>query len=298
MLLRQLEHFQSVVREGSFTSAAEKCHISQSAISQSVKALEAELGVELLTRGNRTFSLTDAGEFFYKRSLMIVAGLDKARDETVKISRGDFAKLSIGWLRTYDGVELAAALSEFSRKYPTVEISLMDGNHEELYAALISEKVDLVLNDQRRTFSDEYENLVLAKAGFFLEMQENSPLSALEAIEPADLADATTILVASPGQEFEESSYFRDVLGFKGDFAFAKDLASARLMVAANLGVLPVEIALGTPVKDAPNAKRIPIVKDGKQLYRNLCAFWSKDNSGYYVEEFVDFLQTQFPQIT
>ncbi|HIR98069.1 MAG TPA: LysR family transcriptional regulator, partial [Candidatus Merdisoma faecalis] len=52
MLLRQMKYFAAVVECGSFTEAAEQCYISQSAISQQIRTLEKELGVELLHRGN------------------------------------------------------------------------------------------------------------------------------------------------------------------------------------------------------------------------------------------------------
>lgn len=58
MLLKQMEYFQAVVECGNFYRAAEKCYISQSAISQQIKKLESELGVQLLDRHNHTFSLT------------------------------------------------------------------------------------------------------------------------------------------------------------------------------------------------------------------------------------------------
>ena len=67
MMLRQIQHFQTIVQENSFTEAAELCHISQSGISQSIKALEDEIGVKLITRKNRGFELTEAGEHFYYR---------------------------------------------------------------------------------------------------------------------------------------------------------------------------------------------------------------------------------------
>ena len=72
-MLNQVRYFQAVIRHGSFTDAAEECHISQSAISQQIKSLEQELGVQLLERKNRTFTLTGAGEHFYKKSLVLVA---------------------------------------------------------------------------------------------------------------------------------------------------------------------------------------------------------------------------------
>ena len=71
MMLRQIQHFQAIVQENSFTEAAEHCHISQSGISQSIKSLEDELGAQLIIRRNRSFELTEAGKYFYKKSLVI-----------------------------------------------------------------------------------------------------------------------------------------------------------------------------------------------------------------------------------
>lgn len=72
-MLKQIKYFQTVVRCNSFSEAAEECYISQSAISQQIQALERELGVTLLKRENRRFSLTPAGEHFYQKSLFIMA---------------------------------------------------------------------------------------------------------------------------------------------------------------------------------------------------------------------------------
>ena len=72
-MTRQIRYFQSVIRNNSFSEAAEECHISQSAISQQIRTLERELGFSLLERKNRKFSLTPAGEYFYKKSLILIA---------------------------------------------------------------------------------------------------------------------------------------------------------------------------------------------------------------------------------
>lgn len=68
MMLRQIQHFQAIVQQNSFTEAAELCHISQSGISRSIQALEDEIGAKLIVRKNRSFELTEAGEHFYKKS--------------------------------------------------------------------------------------------------------------------------------------------------------------------------------------------------------------------------------------
>ncbi len=110
MMLRQIQHFQTIVQENSFTEAAELCHISQSGISQSIRSLEDEIGAKLLIRKNRKFELTEAGEHFYKKSLIITADLEQLCRETVRIDRKDAAELSLGVLSTYSGDEFNLSL--------------------------------------------------------------------------------------------------------------------------------------------------------------------------------------------
>ena len=95
MLLRQIEYFQAVIENGNFYEAAEQCHVSQSAISQQIKKLEEELDVKLLERHNRTFSLTPAGEHFYRKSLVITGDIRQMVRETKRIAANDHASLKI-----------------------------------------------------------------------------------------------------------------------------------------------------------------------------------------------------------
>ena len=133
MLFRQIEYFQAIIETGNFYQAAEKCNVSQSAISQQIKKLEQELGVKLLDRHNRTFSLTPAGEHFYRKSLILISDVEQIKRETKRIAAGDHAILRIGYYKGYHSNELSEAVAEFSSKYPTVEVSIIVGSHEELY---------------------------------------------------------------------------------------------------------------------------------------------------------------------
>ena len=216
MMLRQIQHFQTIVQENSFTEAAELCHISQSGISQSIKALEDEIGVKLITRKNRSFELTEAGEHFYKKSLVITADLEQLCRETVRIDRKDAAELSLGVLSTYSGDEFNRAIATFSEKYPAVELSITTGNHEDLYDGLRFGKLDLALNDQRRAFSDAYENSILTETACFVELASHNPLARLDTVSVDDLKNTPCILVASKEQEDEEQRFYRDIIGFKG----------------------------------------------------------------------------------
>ena len=87
LLFRQMKYFTAVVDCNSFTEAAEQCYISQSAISQQIRSLEKELGVELIHREKRKFSLTPAGEYFYSQSKGILDEVETIRKETIRIGQ-------------------------------------------------------------------------------------------------------------------------------------------------------------------------------------------------------------------
>lgn len=293
MLLRQIKYFQTVVEKGSFTEAAEACYISQSAISQQIQSLEKEIGVKLFERKSRRFTLTPAGEHFYNKTVVLSSELERICRETVRIAHKDNAVLNIGYLKCYGGDEFHSALAEFTAKFPDVSVNVIEGNHEELYDELRFGKVDLVLNDQRRAFSDEYVNFELIRSNCFIELSNNNPLSKLGKIDISDLKNTPCILVASKGQEDTEQTYYRDVVGFQGDFLFADSLQRARMMVVSNRGVMPIE-GVGSSDYFGSGIHRLPLYRNAKQLTRNYCAFWKGDNSGFYVEEFADILKSQF----
>ncbi len=293
ILLRQIQHFQAIVEENSFTEAAERCFISQSGISQSIKSLEKEIGAQLLIRKNRSFELTEAGKHFYRKSLVITADLDQLVKETARIANKDAATLSLGCLSTYSGDEFNSAIALFAEKFPTVELKVTGGNHEDLYEGLVSESMDLVLNDQRRAFSDIYNNLILKETICYVEMGTYNPLSKLDTVDVEDLKNTPCILVATETQQDEERRFYRDIIGFQGDFLFAKTLQEARVMVVANRGVMPVE-GFDKDAWFGASMKRLPLTRNGKMVKRTYCAFWKKDNSGCYVEAFADILKSMF----
>lgn len=296
-MIKQIKYFQAVVRCKSFTEAAEECFISQSAISQQIQALEHGLGVKLLKRENRKFSLTPAGEHFYQKSLVLIADFDRLCHETVRIANKDNAELRIGYLKCYGGREFQMAVADFSEKYPDVTVHIINGNHEDLYDALRSDGVDLILSDQRRAFSDEYVNFILATSECYIEIAARNPLASLESIETDDLKNIPCILVASPEQRDNERAYYQEIVGIRGDFLFAENLEEARLLVIGGKGFMPIEGGENEP-EFAAALRRILLTRKGKSIKRNYCAFWKTDNSGYYIEDFADILKSKFPSET
>lgn len=293
MLLRQIEYLQAVIENGNFYIAAEQCNVSQSAISQQIKKLEDELGVKLLERHNRTFSLTPAGEHFYKKSLVITADVRQMIRETKRIADKNNAVLRIGYYKGYHGNELSEAVTIFSEKYPTVDVQIMVGSHEELYHAMENDAIDLALSDQRRAFSDAYNNNILTESTIYIEMSAKNPLSKLSSLEASDLKNTPCILIINQTGQQEEQEYYETIIGLHGEFLFADTMQEARLKLITGQGYMPVDV-IGEQVWFDTAVSRIPLTRNGEPIRKTYCAFWKKDNSGYYIEEFGEMLKGRF----
>ena len=199
MLLRQIKYFVDIIEHNNFTLAAEENGISQSAISQQMAALEAELGVKLLLREGRKFKLTDAGKYFCEKGKVLLENADALVAETRRIGSDDELKLNIGYLASYQGEELQNAILEFSRIYPEVVVTIFNGSHEQLYRALRDGRASIAMSDQRRAFSDEYENYLLAQAPAYADVAPTSPLAERAFLTVDELSSTPCILVAEGG---------------------------------------------------------------------------------------------------
>lgn len=291
-MLKPIKYFQSVVAENSFTKAADSHFISQSAMSQQIRSLEAELGVTLLRRKNRGFELTEAGRYFYEKSLALVADFDALCQETQAIANQEAAHLSLGYLYSYEGSEIQEAIASFASQFPDVALTVKTGTHDQLYDDLRFGKIDLVINDQRRAFSPDYENLVLTDLPLYVAFAAFNPHTKEDVLVIEHSLDKPLILVADSQQEVTERTYYRDYIGFSGDMQFVPNATEAKMSVVANRGYLPLEFGKGASLP--PTLSYRPIHKQGKPILRRMCAFWKKDNSGYYVETMAELLAKAF----
>lgn len=98
--------------------------------------------------------------------------------------------LRIGYLKCYSGLEFQMAVAEFSRQHPEVSTGIIDGNHEDLYNALRAGNVDVILNDQRRAFSDAYVNHILTTTECYIELSGHSSLAQQESLTAEDFVSS------------------------------------------------------------------------------------------------------------
>lgn len=290
---RQLAYFCAVVRLGSFTKAAEVNNISQSAISQQIRALEVDIGCELLERRGRHFSVTPAGALLARKGEKLLGQLTELEAETYDVSSGKPRKLSVGYLNRYDGWELAGAVAKFVQKHPGCDVRTTAGTHEQLYLDALEGRADIVFNDLRRNPSNEWKNVHLLTSYRYAEVSEASDHASDDHVTCEALSGLPCILVCKPEQQIVETSWWRDVMNFSGGFLFASDIGEARMMVASNAGWLPTELREKT-VRSRTVIKRLPLYDANGHATCDYYAFWPKSHDNPLVEEFAQILRTAF----
>jgi DNA-binding transcriptional LysR family regulator len=142
MELRALRYFVEVVKQKSFTVAAEQMFVTQPTISKMVKALEDEIGSPLLLREGRQMVLTDAGQIVYQRGLDVLAA--HARLEAELNDLGTFGRgtLTIG-IPPMGGSLFTPAIAAFRQRYPKVELKLFERGSKAIEAALLDGELEL-----------------------------------------------------------------------------------------------------------------------------------------------------------
>src|SRR5919198_4025886 len=126
MELRQLAVFVAVAEEASFTRAADRLHLVQSAVSASVRALERELGAALFDRTTRRVELTDAGEALLPEARNVLAAVGAAREAVDQVSGGLRGTLRIGTMQgqAMRAISVPRLLARFRAEHPGVEIQV------------------------------------------------------------------------------------------------------------------------------------------------------------------------------
>lgn len=185
MNLRTLRVFVEVVRQGGFTQAADVVSLTQSSVSKAVKALEVELGVPLLNRIGHKTELTAAGEIVYRRALVLLMEKNHLLAEIDALQELKGGTLRIGLPPVGCGVLFAKMFTEYRRRYPQVDIELIEhgGNRlrEFLEAGAIDIAALLVSKDDAITYQDvRNEPLVVV-------LQADHPLAGYQQLNFKDL---------------------------------------------------------------------------------------------------------------
>jgi DNA-binding transcriptional LysR family regulator len=142
--IRQLEAFVAVAEAGSFTAAAERVNLTQSTVSQQIKALEEELGEALFLRGSRQARLTDAGERLLPNARIILETLDAVAVEFRVHGRTPTGRLRVGASAMASSYLFPELYEAFMRAFPNIQLLIRSTpTTDETVRQVVSGEVDI-----------------------------------------------------------------------------------------------------------------------------------------------------------
>jgi DNA-binding transcriptional LysR family regulator len=276
----RLRVLKEVAYRGSFSAAAQALSYTQSAISQQVAALEAEAGMALLERHPRGVSLTAAGQTLVAHAEGILARLDAADAALSAIAGLRGGRLRMASFPTAGATLMPLAIATFRSSYPDVELTLAEGEPEEIVPRLRAGELDLALLFEfagETLLQPDMERLELIEDPMYLALPREHPLAGRRRLRLEDLRDQSWVQtsLASPcARHVVRSCHaagFEPIVSFESD-----DYQTVQGLVAAGVGVALIpELALSVVREDIvirslsprpPARQVIAAVSDGARL--------------------------------
>ena len=147
MELRQIRFFEAVAEDRHFGRAAERMYIAQPALSQHIRRLERELGVQLLDRSARHVRVTPAGEAFLEVARRMLRQVDEGTDAARRAEAGETGSLAVGVHMSVAAPVLSVLLRHWNRVRPAVQPRLTSGRARDLVDLVRRRELDLALVD-------------------------------------------------------------------------------------------------------------------------------------------------------
>lgn len=145
MDIRHLKHFVAVVDHGNMLRASKFVHITQPALTKSIKILEEDLQVRLFNRHPKGVEPTIFGSQLYEHAKLIINQLDRAENEIRAGIKGEIGHVRVGFGVNFAGITLVNALFEVLEQYPNITISVISKPYEEISSLLRRGELDLAV---------------------------------------------------------------------------------------------------------------------------------------------------------
>lgn len=230
--LFQVKLFLTLAETLNFTEAANRCSVTQSAMSRNIKALEEALGIRLLDRSTRRVRLTPAGRSLYTDWKDFYGYMERAVYKGAQIQSGNRDVLNLGFSMILNILpELHPFLRRFHRAHPEIEISLVRYPEEQTLERLLQREIDVMFSYLPAPVEDpDIEILPVASSPTVLYMLHDNPLAQKKDLSLADL-QGQKVIVRMGSQERNHSEFIRDLFAkynieprLKGVFGTVDDI--------------------------------------------------------------------------
>lgn len=254
--VHRLRVLREVAARGSFSSAAEALSYTQSAVSQAVAKLESELGVPLIERDRRGVRPTAAGVALIDHADGILSRLEVAEADVAAIAGVRGGKLRMASFPTAGATLMPVAIATFRASHPEVELTLAEGEPDEIVPRLRAGELDLALVYEFRGVSEKLgagmRRFDLLDDPIRVALPTGHELAERETVRLEDLREESWVQTSAP------TPYARYVVrschaaGFEPRVSFeSDDFQTVQGLVAAGVGVALIpQLALSSPRGD------------------------------------------------
>jgi DNA-binding transcriptional LysR family regulator len=247
-----------VARQGSFSAAAEALSYTQSAVSQQVASLEAETGMTMLERQARGVRLTSAGEALVAHAEGILVRLEGAEEELAAIAGLHGGRLRMASFPTAGATLMPLAIAKFRAKHPSVQLTLAEGEPEEVLPRLRAGELDLALLFEFGDPSpdgqggDGLTRMEVLEDPLYLALPGDHRFARRRTLRLADLSGEAWVQTSSSSPCARHVVRSCHAAGFEPNVAFeSDDYQTVQGLVAAGVGVALIpELALSVVRED------------------------------------------------
>jgi DNA-binding transcriptional LysR family regulator len=247
MEFRHLRTIDAVARHRSFTKAAEELFLAQSAISQQISRLEAEIGIQIFRRSSRSVELTEEGKVILEHARRVLAEVDNMQGQMEALTGVMRGTVRIGGIYPFGPYDLYGVLADYRAKYPGVAIHMLEDTQDAMLAMLRADELDCAFASvDPDTIGSEFAGVLLWEEEFVVIASPDHEFAARPHVTWDDVIEHDLIA-------YRENSAlrrrFETTIGRRGmeprNAFVCTEMSAVRALAATGLGVavLPRSIA-------------------------------------------------------
>jgi DNA-binding transcriptional LysR family regulator len=290
--LRQLCYFIAVVEaKNNLSRAAERLHIQQAPLSQTIQRLEKALKVELFDRKKRPLQLTPAGEVFLKDARLALDQIERAIDQAQRASRGEIGRLVVGIGSSIANSLLPDILQLFRDRFPDVKLVLRELAPNQQ----IQELRDRLLDVGFESFPNPYDQdadlsfLPILQESVVIALPETHPLATQSEIPLQALANEQFVL-PSP----ENVPFYTQTIRLCQEAGFLPKVAQEATWMVTVLGLVAGGVGVSLLSSNVLNLQRKGVVYrpiKGANLIKQIAVVWRREDSSAVLHEFLNVIK-------
>lgn len=297
MDIRNLQSFITVAQCLSFTEAAKRIYIGQSALSKQIADLESELGVELFIRHHRSLELTPAGKTLLKEGTGLMVKITDIVEKTRQAQRGIRGSLKIGCFG-FENAFLPYSLKKFRALYPQISVDIRVLTLRMIENSIESGELDLgftlIMGSDIK--ANRFSQRLIHRTPMCFLLPGDHPYAGATSLDISALA-ADSFIVLSDSETPDGFNWFMNLCADKG---FTPCIGNKTTRMESVYWYVEAGVGISFMPKDPSLVRHVPasislVSMLGEEAYCNIMATWKKEHTNPAVPLFLKVL-SQFSQ--